>query len=47
MNGKESHGESSVPDAHLEALPVIGLPLLPIGMMRSMGIRLALYPLKA
>lgn len=31
--------KSIVLDAHLEALPVIGVPPLPIGTMRSNGIR--------
>ncbi|WP_347293886.1 hypothetical protein [uncultured Duncaniella sp.] len=31
--------KSSVPDAHLEALPVIGVQPQPIGEMRSNGIR--------
>ncbi|MCM1142400.1 MAG: hypothetical protein NC453_27845 [Muribaculum sp.] len=31
--------KSSVFDAHLEALPIIGIPPLPIGTMRSNGIR--------
>ena len=47
IDGNESHGESSVRDAHLEVLPVICVPTLPIDVMRSMGIRLALYLLTA
>ena len=34
-----SEVKSSVPDAHLEALPVIGVQPQPIGEMRPKGIR--------